>query len=118
MFIVLGLIFIAMFVVETMITAGIFMNQKELNRHMTPFIKWYCIIGMAIISVINLLGLGRLYHSYELGMLTVDNYIHAIYSLSVGMLFIGVLIYHYKYLRLGKKLVKDMSNKMSKPKEK
>jgi len=104
MFITLSIVFIATFLFEAMVTAGIFLNQKRLDRYMPPFIKWYCIIFMAIISVVNLFGLSRLWYSYnELGFVTIDNYIHALFSLSVGLLFVGVLIYHYEFLRTDKR---------------
>jgi len=104
MFIALSIVFIVTFLFEIMVTAGIFMNQKHLDHYMPPFIKWYCIIFMAIISVVNLFGLSRLYYTYnELGSVTIDNYIHALFSLSVGLLFLGVLIYHYEFLRPAKR---------------
>jgi|SRR5210317_402725 len=113
MFATLSVLFIMMFVFEVILTGGIFMNQEELDRHMTPFIKWYCIAGMGLISVMNLLGLSRLWQTYRaLGTVSVDNYIHAAFAMSIGLLFVGVLIYHYRYLRLGRKLGKKISDKL------
>lgn len=93
-------IFIAVFVIEALVTGSVLMHQEHLDGRMSSGLKWWAIISMMMISASNLLGLLWLQHNYDVyRQLDQGNWVQAIFALATASLFCWVLVFHFKLLK-------------------
>lgn len=100
MYYVLASIFIAMFLIETIVTGNVLMHRAALKNAMTKPMQYWAIGSLMAISATNILGFLWLKHNHEvLGAIDQGNWVQALFALGTGSLFVWVLVFHEKILK-------------------
>lgn len=92
-------VFIVAFVIETAVTGSVLMHHQYADQVMRPWMKWWAIGSMAVISASNILGLLWLKHNHDtIGIIDRGNWVQALFAISTASLFVWVLTFHRKLL--------------------